>query len=363
MILAKYQDETHFILSQREYYPMKPYSTSILQEALFPVETRPIYLVQSQEKRDQPPSFDDFDRETNQENPIKKEPVDYQKIPHYKAVVDVERKHVFSVVSAGYHLVKNEEAISLGKKCFQTVFSQSTETGMQVYNVIMPKTRSFCHIDFLHEEGGFTLYSIDRWVPFLRVTNSYNRTKPLRFDLGFCRSICKNGVIFNKQSITFRYLHTNDEIAQTAKFNVSTTDLKNLETQFIARLHHLKQYHIPPELMFPLLCRVFRIQFTEDIQEHPKRVKQLLDFQERVRTLTQQYFAEIGPNGYAAFNVMTDFASRPFKLFISPEAQIDTLQKRSGAWIDRFIHEIENPAFQLDSYLADYTKQQHYLRN
>jgi len=155
-----------------------------LKDAFFPVEQRSIFM------------------ELPQNNKGKR---DLKLISRFEAIVDAERDHVFSVVAEGYRLITNEEAVKLGEKCFCTVFSQSTADSMTIFNIITPKTRSFCHIDFIYEKGRFEPWQGDQWVPFLRVTNSYNRMKPLRFDLGFCRWICTNGMIFGAKSITFRY--------------------------------------------------------------------------------------------------------------------------------------------------------------
>lgn len=42
---------------------------------------------------------------------------------------------------------------------------------------------------------------------FLRTVNSYNRTQAVRLEGGICRWICRNSMIFGKQSIQFRDPH------------------------------------------------------------------------------------------------------------------------------------------------------------
>lgn len=279
----------------------------------------------------------------------------FSHVDRFRAIVDVGRNHVFSVVADGYRLIANEEAIELGKKCFCSVFSQTTADGMTVFNITVPKSRSFCHIDFIHKDGGFEPWEKDKWVPFMRVTNSYNRTKPLRFDLGFCRWICTNGMIFGKKSITFRYLHTHGDIARTVEFRTSFGDIKELESQFIERLHNLKRYYVPQERMLPIVCRAFDIKAEKADVGRPKRWGQLIEFRNYVRSLTDQYFKEMGPNGYAALNVVTDFASRP-NLYISQAAMVDQLQKRSGDWADDFVTQIKSDSFSFDAYLGEYSE-------
>jgi hypothetical protein len=61
----------------------------------------------------------------------------------------------------------------------------------------------------------------------------------------------------------------------------------------------------------------------------------------------------MGPHGYAALNVLTDYASRPAGV-IAPEASMHGLQQKAGSWMDDFIAAIKHPEFSFDSYLADY---------
>jgi hypothetical protein len=61
----------------------------------------------------------------------------------------------------------------------------------------------------------------------------------------------------------------------------------------------------------------------------------------------------MGPNGYAALNVLTDYASRPEGV-IAPEARMHALQQKAGGWMDDFVHAIKAPGFSYDTYLAGY---------
>ena len=111
-----------------------------------------------------------------------------------------------------------------------------------------------------------------------------------------------------------------------------------------------------------LLCRVFTIKVRKDDLERPRRREQLLGFRDHVNTLIDKYFNEIGSNGYAALNVITDFASRP-RLYISPEAMVDGLQKRIGDWIGSFLTTIQDKKFHFDDYLDEYAGQSNILNS
>ena len=92
---------------------------------------------------------------------------------------------------------------------------------------------------------------------------------------------------------------------------------------------------------------------TKEVLEKQRRVDDLLTLREHTKNLTKTYFSEMGSHGYAALNVLTDYASRPEGV-IAPEASMHGLQQKAGSWMDDFISAIKSPKFSFDSYLADY---------
>ncbi len=311
-----------------------------LKTVLFPVEKRPVY-------------FRDVKKDLFGDE--QEEGTTYHEVPRFEAIVDVERNHTFAVVSERYRLVKNDEALKLSEQCFLRVFSTATADGMEIFNIIQPTTRSFCHVDFIHKGHNLEPWRGDKWWPYLRMTNSYNRTKLLRFDLGFCRAICTNGVIFGREHIVFRYYHTHEQIDVEGKFEIDASRLQKLETKFIEQMHNLQNFPVPEEQMLALACMAFEIRVTEKDLRKPRRRKQLIDFKEEIGRITAEYFKKLGANGYAALNVLTDFAARPHS-YISQEAMIDPLQKRCGDWTVNFLQAIKDPSFDYTKYLGPYVQ-------
>lgn len=303
---------------------------------LFDVQLRPVLVDVGNGTSQQPTLFEQL-----------------SEIPRYKAVVDTERGSVLCVVTNNYHLVTNERAIEIGHEFFKSVFSQTTSEGMEVFNVNTPKTRSFCHIDYIHKNGSFEPWENEKWVPFLRVTNSYNRTKLLRFDLGFCRWICTNGLIFGQRGVTVRVEHSRSGMERLKSMDLGLGGLNQLEVEFIERLKNLKRFHVPRNEMLPLSCKVFDVTAKPSDLAYPRKAIQLGEFRDAINELTVEYFEQMGENAYAALNVMTDFASRP-RSFISPVSVMDSLQKKAGDWIDEFIPAIMNDDFAFDSYLREF---------
>ncbi len=52
----------------------------------------------------------------------------------------------------------------------------------------------------------------DTYTPFARITNSYNGSRALRIAVGFMRTHCENGVIFEEEAATVSVPHTRQGI-------------------------------------------------------------------------------------------------------------------------------------------------------
>lgn len=277
----------------------------------------------------------------------------YQVIPNYQAVMAQDNGHIFSVVGKNYKLVTNKEALDLAEKCFSAVFETLGANQMTLFNVITPKTRSFCHVDFIHKESKFEMFSNDSWVPYIRVSNSYNRMFALNFDLGFCRWICKNGIIFVKNNIQFKFHHNKSVRNPEVEFNLKRGSLKELEKAFIESTMNLKRYHVPPKYMWPLTCKVF--DFKIPSSPSPRQAEAIAKMREHVLELSERYFQQLGENGYAAMNVLTDFATRPVGQ-VSTESSVNVLQKKTGDWMEQFVTSIEQRDFDFENYLGPLIK-------
>ncbi len=278
---------------------------------------------------------------------------DLKQLPRHVAVVDESNDHVFSVVTDNYKLVTNKAAFDSAQKVMEKVFQVVKAEDLACLNVTMPSTRSFCHIDLIHKEADFSPWEQDKWTTFLRITNSYNRTRLLRFELGFCRWICLNGMIFGSESVEFSYAHTKGGIDKVERFIENIGDIRKLELELTEKLHQLKRYHVPEQYMLPLACKVFELEVDSDVVNKPKRVSELIEFRSAVQERSKEYYEKLGAHGYTALNVLTDLASRPVGGF-SVESKTDGMQRQCGGWVDAFINEISKTSFSFDSYLAEY---------
>ena len=304
-------------------------------EAFFPVELKPVFIQSAK------PSKDLFGE------------VGYQALPRHFAVVDSESEYAFAVVTEDYHLVTNQQAYDLAAEALKSVFNFTALEDMACLNVIMPKSRSFCHIDLIHKDSDFEPWKNDRWVPFVRITNSYNRTRRLRFEIGFCRWICLNGCIFCSKSVEISFAHTKQFHEEMRRWHENLSEIKALEQLFIGQLQNLQRFRVPVRWMLPLACKVFDIKIPTDTSIKPRRVEELIQFRESITDLTSNYFRVLGEQGYSALNVLTDYASRPVGV-IAPENMIDGFQHKAGDWINDFLEQIQSREFSFEDYLGHY---------
>ena len=76
-----------------------------------------------------------------------------------------------------------------------------------------------------------------------------------------------------------------------------------------------------------------------------------------IEKMAGMYSSDLGENAYAAFNVITDFASHP-PANRCVHRDRHSLQRLAGSWVSRFSQQCSQPNFNLKSYLEDLAKPQ-----
>lgn len=314
-----------------------------IESLMFPVELRPVYYMDT--------GIDGIQLQRN--------------IPNSRVVVNKKSGKPFGVVSNSYQLVTNEKALEMGKRYCAYLFGADEAANIKVFKVDAPSTGSYCHIDLLHRDYFMNLWGTkaqpDIYVPYLRVTNSYNTSRALRFDIGFCRTVCLNGVIFTAQTIRLEYSHVKHELSHNIPIALEKETIANLVEDFKSHMNKLRNYHIPRAQAFDLLLGLFRIKDEGDIDFESEK-ESWAEYDALLRVLDwrlDQYIGELGENGYALFNVITDIASHAIegnRYFRRRE--VHAMQRFVGDWIHSFSRELERPDFDIDSYLERLKKSQ-----
>lgn len=292
-----------------------------ISEILFPVECKPVYL-------------------ENQRNPIH----------GFKAITGItpERGEVtFSVVSNNYELISNADALEMGKTIHKKLFPDATSNSFEIFNIISPDTKSFCQIDIIDKNYALNIWEKEVYLPFIRIQNSYNRTRILKFDIGFCRKLCDNGVVFEQGTVSVNFRHTKTSFKGMDINNIDVSHLKRLEEDFIKKAKTSTKIELPRKYFIPLAAKVLNRNFNLDEKNEQKRqliLEKLNDFILQIELYSDRYIhtENMGETAYTFFNVITDYASNNDKL---PANAINGLQANCGNWLNLIQTEIIKPTF------------------
>ncbi len=248
------------------------------------------------------------------------------------AVVSDDRREIFSIVPEGYRLVTNMHAYELGRLAFALVFGDGAAARLKLFNVTMPATRSWVHIDLTAEGIEFAPREKDTWLPFLRVTNSYNRSRALGFRLGVCRSICTNGMIFGEQSLKLKVAHATDEHLERRLVEVFG------HRQFDVgecgeKLRKLTRLSVPEERFLAGILQILDVKPPARLPRNAARQAGWLRLGPYLSGLGDKYRKALGPTAYALVNAASEYAGNSYAPLMTT-ARIDALQSRCGSWVD-----------------------------
>ncbi len=277
-------------------------------------------------------------------------------IPNRQVVMNTRSGRPLGVVSSSYRIVSNEKAIDMGKHCCEQIFGPGEGKNIEIFNVDAPSTGSFCHIDLVHKNYSMNLYdngdSPETYIPYIRVTNSYNRSRALKFEVGLCRKLCLNGMIFESETIEFKFNHTKNSIGTQIDFSYSKEKLSRLISRFKDYTLSLSTFEVSPDHALEIMRLVFGVKenktnTSNNAENRNKNYEHLIHEFEFVVDI---YNEELGTNAYALFNAITHIASKPPKnpLF---RKEINSLQRTAGKWLHSFQNEINSKDFNIDAYI------------
>lgn len=269
----------------------------------------------------------------------------------HHAIVNQSNGEIISVAGNNYMLISNQKAITMGKQIFAQLFPQVETCDLIPYKIVVPKSKASVHIDLIHKDINFSVCEGEIWLPFLRITNSYNRSYALSFEVGFVRKLCSNGLLLNKEIMKLKYHHNMNN-----RMNIQNdaAKIKSVSTIFIEQCNLLKNYGFYPELIVPLVFQVLNINL--ELPKAPqimKKVTYLKDFIELIKVLSTRYFNELGCNAYAAFNVITDLVSHQdeYKNLPGYYLSVRSYYSKPSGWMDDFSKRISYIDFEFPEYL------------
>ena len=250
----------------------------------------------------------------------------------HKAIVARGSRDAFAVVTANYQLVTNQRACELGHEAFALIFGDDAAKGLRPFNVLMPRTRSWVQVDFTADQLSVSLGADDRWLPFLRVTNSYNKTKALQFTVGVCRWICTNGMIFGDQSLTLRNTHQRGVDLGDLLRRAFTAGAGRMDLSFVkSRLEKLKEHQVSHDQFLAAMLEILELSIPPSIPESPLHARGWKDLGPHLSRLGQSYASSLGDNAYALLNAASDYASDVEAPRMNPTL-VNGYQARCGRW-------------------------------
>lgn len=252
------------------------------------------------------------------------------------AVVSDDRREIFSIVTEDYRLVSNLQAYELGRRAFALVFGKDALAGLQLFHVTMPATRSWAHIDLTAEGLDFSPRPSDSWLPFLRVTNSYNRSRALAFTVGVCRWIGTNGMIFGEQSLRFKVSHATEvnlERRLVEAFGHRRFDVAGCRD----KLEKLTRLSVPQERFLAGMLEILDVKPPAELPRNAARRDSWLRLGPHLCGLGEKYRKELGDTAYALVTAASEYAGDTKAPLMSP-ARVDALQFRCGSWVDRVLN-------------------------
>ena len=286
-------------------------------------------------------------------------------VPGKKAIVNQRNRHVLGIVSSGYRLVTNREALDMAYECCRTVFPEIKPGEWEVTGTDAPSTAGHCHMDLVHNSAALDFHFVpaaerpEAFGPFIRVANSYNGLRALAFDIGFYRKVCKNGLILPDSIIHFRFNHMRHDIGDRIEFAVSHERLAKLKTSFGKYLGALRDCTVPRPCFEPLACEVLCLRPPELLEPDTPKDDRCFD---EWRTLTahlgclgDRYANDLGENAYAVLNTVTEFASYP-PANRCVHRDRNSFQRLAGAWLNTFSQECGKPDFSITQYLEKASK-------
>lgn len=283
--------------------------------------------------------------------------MEYIRLPQRKALIAADTGRIVGIVGENYRVFTNQEAIALCQKFCIEAFPDTKASEWDYQLGHGPSTRSWAALDVRHCSHIMNLYDLpggksDTYTPFARITNSYNGSRALRIDIGFMRTHCNNGVIFEQQAANISVPHTREGIH---KIEISSPfkGLSELCDKFRETINGVRSIGVTSDEAQRIVCEIVGWPvLSKNPKPSEKTDQEALDAD--LKSRVQKYFKELGENAYAVFNIMTDIATH---LPQSSRFRLDrpNLERRAGAWLRDFKKFASRPDFTLPRYLVEMT--------
>ena len=191
----------------------------------------------------------------------------------------------------------------LAYRCCVTAFPNTAHADWRVFSIEAPQTGGHCRIDLEHSgriltyDWAFSDKVQDRWKPFVRMTNSYNRTHVFSLVFGFVRSACENGMIDWRSSIRIRITHSTKDIEKAIERDINEAKFSEVKSELQALLSPLVEIPIDHDRFWPVIQSALEIRMPKGMPQDRRLAWGALALQ--IHRTTQRYIDEFGNTAYA----------------------------------------------------------------
>ena len=281
-----------------------------------------------------------------------------ERIPGKKALVNSDTRRILSVVSERYQVLHNAAALDLAYAYCTKAFPNTAPANWYVFSIEAPMTGGHCRIDLKYRgdllayDWAFSTGTQDRYEPFVRVTNSYNRLHAFSLHFGFIRWACTNGLVQWGSRIKISVAHNTKEMEKEIEFALNEAKFQKAKKDLRRSLDRLSTTPVERPWFRGIVFSVLRISRPQGMPVD--RVRAWEAFERAIDCKVEQYIQECGENAYALMNVVTDVATQPQVeahgySFIRRERH--TLQRLAGAWVAAFGRCLDDSSFDVAAYL------------
>lgn len=304
-----------------------PESSMTVFDLFFPVQLRPVYWA---------------DTELNDSG----FPLYHNHCPRHYAVVRIDWREVFSVVTDKYDLITNEQAYKLGIDVSKHFFG-TDEKGLDSHIDDVSHNFAACEFSIFRKiEDGQPLL-LDGWRAIIRIANSYNKTKQLSFTAGFEYKRAAilfpdiNIVLKDAHSIPFDKVH--EELFDLLLKSERGTKIHEMEEKFESLLRALQNVPMSREDMLRLFCKVFLKTIKKS--DYPNYFVTLAE----INHFISNHSGKLGRNAHALLHVFAEYVSKHSDSRIR---DLNMSQLALGKWATEFVHETSDPDFSFYNYFG-----------
>jgi hypothetical protein len=340
-MMTSHQPDKFMLGELRRYYDkacLEPKDPQ-LKELFFPVDTRSVFW-------------------ESDENAIDPEiPSRPQWTDRYYAIVDRERRHLFTIVSASYLLITNLEAYRVAHAIANTLFKKPDENetfGFVPFRTWINKNRSTCEISIVRKIDGYQPELNDGWVTGIVMQNSYNKSKALTYYIGFFNERHKLSLILPENSISFKlkkskYDDILYQIFEQLSEQRNITKINKVEQAFRMKLEDLKNTPMDGNMFLAFFCKFFGI--SRKGVEREGGIHSALSKRDFINERKQLYIEKYGQNAYAFLLGISDYIDNYEEVRLGNSYMNYHIQ--AGQWADEYLKEVAKPNFSLYKYIGE----------